>query len=185
MIGEIYAPSNYDSQDQDPKRSAKEKLEIIANSAPQVVENKLLDTYKVNLPFVWGLTAEPYVHDPDVLYLHHVNVGDEELYNHGIGTRLLKAAVAHSASKNPNLKRVIAIDADLGLVNTLIKSFGEENIRVSLAPNECYGAGTKNSLEAIFDLQPPIEGEPYRVWEVEGYIDKKQIEDWELPIPTK
>jgi GNAT superfamily N-acetyltransferase len=181
MIGEVYAPSNYVSADQDPSKSAEEKLEIINSSQSKVTENRL-GAFRVTLPYVWGASAEPFVTDPNKLYLHDVNVGDEELYGHGIGTRLLQAAVRYGASIDPNLKSVLARNADLGLVNTLIKGLGKENVRVSLSAHDHYGFGTNNPLEAIFEHQPSKEGEPYRVWEVEALVDSEQINNWELPI---
>jgi hypothetical protein len=188
MIKEVYAPSDYTSINQDPSIPIEKKLEIISNARPVVIAYKWINTFKITLPFVQGATSEFFkedpnlARDPNLLLLHDLNVGDKELYLKGIGTRLLQATVRHGELLNPNLEGIRAVDAHLGLVNTFVKCFGEDNTAIFLSPHDHYGKGSDKPLKAIFDHQPPIEGEPYKVWEVQAQVDPEQVKSWELPI---
>jgi hypothetical protein len=188
MLGEIYAPSEYESKDADPSKTPEEKLEIISKSKTLVIPNKWRGIFKVTLPFVQGATAEIFEkdpnssRDPNVLFLHDLNVGDKELYGRGIGSRLVKATIKYAATQKPELTGIRAVNADLGLVNTVVKAVGSENVRVSLSAHEHFGMDAKAPLEEIFMHQAPAEGSPYKIWEVNAHIEPKTIEEWELPV---
>jgi|GEM_PF-3757101 len=181
MSEKFYAPSEYISVDQDPTKSVEEKLEIIASATPKIIENPL-GAFRITLPFVWGVSADKDSIHPNTLYLHSVDVGDEKLYRHGIGTRLLRATAKHGLSVNEDLAKLRAIEADLGLVNALIRSFGKKNVNVSLTSNDHYGLGSEKAIEEIFVTRPPENGKPYKVWEVNATFDAEQALEWELPI---
>lgn len=185
MLRGIYAPSDFTSRDLVPGISAQEKLKVIAASpviaTPDKVNDKVYDdSFSLTLPytdggfFLFGISRMP-----EMLFTDHISVGDEALYGHGIGTRLLKAACRYAVERDRRVKVFSTGWARLGLVNTAIRVFGEQN--VAIEHGERYGWNSDKELAAIFDENPPKAGEKYLVGGIEANIDPSLALTWEAP----
>jgi len=182
MLHEIYVPQEAATRDSDPTKTVEEKLRIIADAPVQADQQTMTGCLKLRLPYIsTGLSAEPAVGDPNTLYIHHVALGDEALYGHGIGTRLLRAAARLALEQNPDMHELLAVHSNLVLVNTFAAAAGPENTTVWLSDRDSYGHGSDKPLEAIFDDQPYIDNQPYHVWEVRAVLNPMQVAAWELP----
>jgi hypothetical protein len=185
MLRNIYAPTNFHSEDKDPGKTREEKLAIIktkAVTARQIVRPSIPPSVLLELPFLEGLkyTLDRPRENTPTIHIREIDLGDEELYRQGLGTRLVRAAVRHGLELRPDLAQLTVGDARLGLVNTVIGVFGEENVGVTVG--QTYGNGSELPLEAIFDDHPPHPGMPYKVESIRAAIDPHLAAAWELPI---
>jgi hypothetical protein len=182
MLRDVYAPTSYESVNQDPGLSACQKLEIIKDSPVLIEDDGII--IRASLPFVKGariLRAEDLI-SRHKKYLHvlKVDIGDKELYRNGIGTRLLQAGVYYELLRNPRLDTVRVSSAQLGVVNTMVEIFGLENIAVTMVGKR-YGMGQEQPLEAFLDDYPPVQGQPYWVRGIEARLNPESMEGWETP----
>jgi len=187
MLRDIYAPTDFDSNDQDPSLSPEEKLEIIdrfpVTVTPAVLSGRVYDDMcHVTLPLVRGITfATGLTSSPTGLFIEHVNVGDKELYGKCIGSRLLRATCHFAVERDPHIDRLSTGWARLGLVNTVVRVLGEENVAVT-SGGQRYGWESDRALEEVFDDEPAQEGKRYLVYSIEAAIDPEQAMEWEKPV---
>jgi hypothetical protein len=194
MLRDIYAPSDLKSINGDPSVPTDRKLEII-NQSPITVEHPqtsygrfITNEFGVKLPFTEGAKFSTYING--CLFTSFISVGDSELHRNGIGSRLLKSAVRYAVEhkKSPPVELFASGWTRLGLVNTAVEVFGQENVAVKIAGKyfeNRYGWKGNKELEEIFDDQPPEEGEPYIVYCMEAMIDREQAMSWETPVQSK
>lgn len=187
MLRDLYAPSNLTSRNKAPHVSRAKKLKIIASNAITAYDSMYKDCFSLKLPFVWGasLTNPKDSRDETDLYMvaTAIDVGDEALYGEGIGTRLMKASVRYALEKPDKPLRFVTGHARLGLVNTAVKVFGEDNVAIEYFGNR-YGWKSERPLEAVFDDYPLVKGLPYIVSGIDARINREQAMTWELPVPA-
>ncbi len=191
MIRDFYAPSDFDTRDFDPSLSAEEKLRIIASApviaTPANINGKnYYDDVRVSLPFITGghfatgLGRSPV---GNTVLCDYFALGDEQLYGHGVGSRLLRSALRWAVASDSRTEVLQTNWARLGMVNTAVKVLGEENVGVR-AHGADYGWGADKPLEEIFDDYPPIEGKAYLVHYICARIDRDLAMSWEAPVPA-
>lgn len=188
MLRGIYSPTDFMSSDKDPTVSVEDKLAIIAASPVElecdVAGGVRTDSFTVTLPFVdggcfdFGITGYP-----ETVLTDHVNVGDAALYGHGIGSRLLRAALRYAVEQDARITELHTGWARLGLINTVVAILGGENVSVEAYGNR-YGWGSDRPLETVLDDYPPVPDETYMVNAVIARIDREVALTWELPKLT-
>lgn len=187
MLRGIYAPSDYDTHNEDPSMSASEKLAIIAASPVTVDvtvagDQRYDDDVVVKLPYVYGGEVSFGLDEEgDAALLSDFSVGDDELYGNGIGTRLLQAGIRYALDTDPRITHVVGVWVRLGMLNTIAKSFGVDNVTVTKG-GQTYGLGTPRAVEDVFDDFPLEEGKPYLVQTVKAVIDPQKVASWEQPL---
>jgi hypothetical protein len=182
MLRGISAPTDFGSIDRAPYLSADEKLATI-NQAP-VSACKRLNYHWLFLPYVEGLVyGLVSVDGIRAIHIDRLNIGDKQLYGHGIGSRLVRAAIRHSLELDSTVTQVSGTWPRLGAVNTFISVLGAKNVTIEQYGNR-YGAGTSKPLEAVFDDEPFQPGQPYKIQGVQGIIDPVKARTWELPEPV-
>lgn len=187
MLRDIYVATDFAPTNADPTVAAADKLRIIAEApvtlTPWTIRGQVHDRhFSVSLPFVRGgdfMAGLPSMRD--TLFMDSLNVGDPELYGHGIGSTLLRAACRYGVEREPRINRLAAGWTRLGLVNTAIRVLGEENVGVQISGRQ-YGWNGERPLEAVFDDFPPQTGEPYLVSSMQARIDPNLAKNWEAPI---
>lgn len=187
MLRDIYAPSDYDTRNEDPSLSASEKLAVITAS-PVTIDVTTVDGQRydddvvVKLPYVYGGEVSLGLgEDGCTALLSDFSVGDDELYGNGIGTRLLQAGIRYALDTDPRTTHVLGVWVRLGMLNTIVKSFGLENVTVTKG-GQVYGLGTTRAIEEVFDDFPVDEGKTYSVQTVEAMIDPQKVATWEQPL---
>jgi hypothetical protein len=192
MIRGIYAPSDFVSKDRGPGVSTEEKLRIISSSPvqiePELLRGKVrMDDVVATLPFVdGGIFAFGLPSFPETILSDHINVGQAELYGHGIGSRLLRAGLRYAVEQDPTVCEFHTGWARLGLINAVVSVLGEDNVGVSIYGDR-FGWGTQLPLEAMFDAHPPVEGKKYLVNNIAAKVDRDLALTWEEPrivLPT-
>lgn len=182
MLRDLYAPTSYGSVNQDPGLSASQKMEIITGSPVLLEDDGVM--IRASLPFVKGaeiLRADDLrIRHKKYLHVLKIDIGDSELYRQGIGTRLLQAGVCYELSRNPELDTVRVNSAQLGVVNTVIKVFGLENVTVTMVGRR-YGRGEDRPLEAFLDDYPLLPDQPYWVRGIEARLNPESVQEWEQP----
>lgn len=178
----FHAPSNLGSQNFDPEIPVDEKLGIISSSNV-VIEpiefSEVAPQFSASLPF----TARSFfgIVSGSELYASNIDLGDEELCGHGLGTRILQAAARYAVELKPNVTRFTTKHAHLGLLRTAVKVFGEQNVSVEMC-GQGYGRDSDRHLDGIFDDFIPVEGEAYVVHGIEAHIVSELVPTWESPI---
>lgn len=187
MLRELYAPTDFVSEDKDPFFTPEEKLALIDQSAvhawQSVINGKPYnDQFHVALPFVTGGTFSFGLKKfPEIVFTDYINVGDEQLYRNGIGARLLKAALRHSVGLDERVREFHTGWARLGLINTAVCVLGEENVGVE-SGGKSYGWGSDHPLSSVLDDFPPEPGEPYLVFKISAKLNRDEAMSWESPI---
>ncbi len=180
MLCGYYAPTDWKSIDMGVGIPKERKLETIA--ASPVTVSPFQNAHIVTLPYVDGLyyvLRRPADESP-ILHLERCNVGDEELYCAGIGTRLLKSAIRHSLELEPRITEFSGQWARLGMLNTIIGIVGKDNVTTEL-DSVGYGLGSDRELEEMFDAVPFVDGDVYTVDRLRARINPDTALTWELP----
>lgn len=180
MIRGLYAPSDFESIDMDPSMSAQQKLAVIKGSPVLVTQSR--SSYHLGLPFVAGLSFDFISVDDemDTLNIGVINVGDAALYGKGIGSRLVRAATRFGVETHGSVNRLTTAHARLGLLNTVVRVFGEENV-VASSHGRQYGTGTGLTLGQLLEEMPPEPGKQYSVQGLDVSIDRTVAAAWEMP----
>jgi hypothetical protein len=181
MLRGVHVSSDLPSLNSAPDISATEKLHIIATTPIAIIHHSAYE-FDLRLPYIRD-TA--FTHSlPSMvgsLALERIDLGDEELYGHGIGSRLLTTATRFAVG----LSSVTALTVDdhprLGVLNTVISVFGEENVEARIG-DISYGGQGEHTLGQIFDDHPVQEGEPYLLSVITARIDPATAMTWEVPI---
>lgn len=187
MLRGIYSPTDFESLDKDPNYNPKEKLALVEQSAvhmwPSVINNvPYEDHFYVSLPFVVGGTFSCGLPEsPEVLFTDYINVGDEALYGNGIGTRLVQAGIRQAVSLDERVTELHTGWARLGLVNTIVRVLGEENVSFYKGGNR-YGWGGDNALDTVFDDFPAELNETYLVYKIVAKINRDDAMTWDPPV---
>ena len=112
--------------------------------------------------------------DSSAITLVDLDLGNRELYGHGIGMRLLQRIVEYGIHKRPHVDAVSRGVGNWALVMTLGKVLGGVNEHVQFQKGDSgnwYGAGTGRPVEAVFETYPAQEDEEYNVKNITGFID--------------
>jgi hypothetical protein len=187
MLRGIYAPTDFISFDLDPALGPEQKLRAIAAAPvtvkPWRINGKIYDDdFTVSLPYIQGAIFHANDRENESLFTDYVHVGDETLYGHGIGSRLLRAGCRYAVERNKHIKVFTTNWARLGLVNTAISVFGEENVGVDHGIR--YGWQGEKPLDAMFDDFPPDLGKKYLVGGIVARIQLDIAMTWEEPVYT-
>lgn len=189
MLKGIYAPTDFKLKDSAPSIPSSEKLEIISQY-PTLVYHEIRSNreqkadYSISLPFVTGARFYPYTTGSESrLYSDYINIGDEALCSHGLGSRLLRVGIRYGLDINSELKKFTTNAARLGLVNTAIAVLGEENVSVKRYGKR-YGWESDRPLDELFKDFPPQQGRKYLVDNIIAKIDPDKAMEWERPIPV-
>ncbi len=180
MLRGYYAPTDWKSIDKGVGIPKEIKLATIAASPVSV--SPIQNAHKVTLPYVDGLSyvlRRPADEAP-ILHLERCNVGDEELYGAGIGTRLLQAAIRHGLELEPRITEFSGQWARLGMLNTIIGLVGQDNVATEL-DGVVYGLGSGRKLVEMFDAVPFVDGNVYTVDRLRAQINPDTALTWELP----
>ncbi len=189
MLRNVYAPSDFESHDADPSLTAEEKLAVIASTPVEIAhtyfgERFIPEEWSVGLPFMarahLSMLPKTKGHEA-ILFTDYVNVGDKNLYGHGIGSRLLRAAFRYSVQLDEDIAEFGTGWARLGLVNTVVDVLGPENVAVH-KKGQRYGWQGERSLDELFDDHPATEGERYLVYGISAHIDRDLAMTWEKPV---
>jgi hypothetical protein len=194
MLKNLHIPSRVELRDLHPEVPAEEKLEAINSAEPTVAPDMAIgldipvvedryrvyfaDTFRKEIPYVEGMCFELHEAldtDESILEIDWLRVGDDKLYGHGIGTRLLQKAVEYGLESRPNLKTLTISPADMGLINTIGKVLGTDHVAVRRG-RDWYGEGRDKPLEAILEDVPYRQCERYWMHEVRGSIDPARIQ---------
>lgn len=189
MLRGVYTEAtDFDLRDKDPRFSTEQKLWIIKNSPVECRCTSDPTDLEVQLPFTegaWGGVVVPHrtTDPPPFLFIEQINVGDATLLRHGIGSRLLKAIVRQAAEIQPDIRTIATGWCRLGLLNTLVRVFGEGSVRAKAESGVIYGAGADKSLEHLLDDFPVNPEDVWMVTSTEVDFDPSTVRDW--PLPTR
>lgn len=187
MLRNTFAPTDFFSRDRDPRLSPEQKLAIIAGSKPSLKFKEhegtvRYDRFRVCLPFTYGGDFRVKLDGAfRVLYSNLIDIGDRQLYQQGIGSRILKAAIAYTALNHGSVTEFQTNPARLGLVRTVVSALGAENTGVDMNYTR-YGWGGTRDLEALLRDHPPTPNAPYIVDSISARIDPNQAITWEQPV---
>ena len=191
MLRGVYAPSDFESIDSDPAIPAAVKLAVIHAARVRVTQSEFRDNFggpfDLELPFRVRASFDLCTHtdgqplEQPYLSGERIDVSDEALYRNGLGTRLIKSAVRYGLLLEPRLQVFSTGWARLGLLNSVVKIFGEDSVAVMHGDNR-YGWNGNVPLDAIFDDLPPRAGQPYLIPAMEAAVNPEIALGWELPI---
>lgn len=180
MLRGIEAQTDFTPYDLAPDKTRDEKLAIINNS-PVLAEEHDRMSFSTTLPFTQGACFYHSIFsEADLIYSDYINVGDPAIYKAGLGTRLLGAGIRHQLEHNSKLATFRTGWARLGLVNTAVAVFGEENVAV-LSAGQRFGWNSDKPINSVFEAVPYEPGKPYLVYSIDASIDSERADLWELP----
>jgi hypothetical protein len=185
MTKELWVPARpgMKSHDSNPAVSLEQKLNTIKQKRSIKVVPDLTrrnpsgfkDLYRARLPYTKGVS---FLLEPESaeITLVDLDLGDKQLYGHGIGTRLLQRVVDYGSRKRPDIPTVSRGVGNWALVMTLGKVLGGTEYVEFEKGNRMYGAWTgHHPAERALTDYPPEEGEEYNVKNIVGYIDRERL----------
>ena len=181
MLRGLYAPSEFLSTDKAPSISVDRKLAFISHS-PVVLRHGDGNVFTVSLPFIGGAFLSLGSADRnESLHAYYVDIGDKALYGHGLGSRLIRGACRYAFDRDDRVRIFSSGWSHLGLLNTAIRVFGEENV-AAIQGDARYGWQGQQPLDKLLDDFPLHEGEAYIVGGIEANIDSALALTWEKPV---
>lgn len=180
MLAGLYVPSDIEPRDADPRVTSEEKLKIIHRSQVRISSSSDDGHFVARLPY--GIWAGVYLPLPSTreryAWITDIFAGDPSLHQKGIGSRLMRAVITEAVKRDPTVNCVVTGWARLGVVNTLIRVLGEENVSVT-NNGRTFGMGTERPLEELLEFAPPHDDGPYVVYSTKSRIDPVVIKAWE------
>lgn len=184
MLRNQYILSDLPSENAAPNIPVTEKLNLI-NTAPVLLvpasDNE--NEFDLQLPFIrdaaftYGLPSMV-----GSIVLDRINIGDKELYGHGIGSRLVRAACRFAVEQDTRINTFLVDEHPrIGVLNTVIRVFGERQVEARIG-SALYGRGHDRTLEQLFDDFPVQVGQPYLLSSITASIDFDTAMNWEPPI---
>ncbi len=182
MLRDVYVPSDLPSLNVAPDIPASEKIQVITATPVTIFHHSGFE-FDLRLPYVRDTS---FVHGlPSMtgsLALEHIDLGDERLYGHGIGSRLLRAATRYIVGLNAGVSSLTVDDHPrLGVLNTFISVFGTESVEARIG-GVTYGGRGITTLDQIFEEHPVQAGEPYLLRSITACIDPAIAMSWENPV---
>lgn len=179
MLAGLYVPSDIEPRDADPRVTSEEKLKIIHRSQVRISSSSDDGHFVARLPY--GIWAGVYLPLPSTreryAWITDIFAGDPSLHQKGIGSRLMRAVITEAVKRDPTVNCVVTGWARLGVVNTLIRVLGEENVSVT-NNGRTFGMGTEYPLDDVFKHAPPHEGKQYLVHSTKSRIDPDLVRAW-------
>jgi hypothetical protein len=171
---------NIRSFDSDPAKSKAQKIREIKSTSRVRVKQVPghHNMFRTHLAHTKGAT---FVLEPEHqnIYLWDFDLGNRQLYGHGIGTRILQKVVDFGLKRNRDTATITRDIGNWAMVKTLGKVLGgDEYVKFELN-GEHYGEGRDRPISAALEDFPPSleEGEDYTVRNLIGSIDRSRLMD--------
>jgi len=164
------------SVDSDPRKSTRQKILEIKKSRINVRKRPGYDdVYETHLHHTKGISF--YIAEgTDDLTIWDIDLGNRELYGHGIGTRLLQRVVSFGLNKNSALETVSRGEGNWALAKTIGKVIGGSEFVSFEKGGVVYGERGDRPIEAVLEDHPfENENHEYGLQNVVGSIDEARL----------